>query len=342
MKKAKIKVRVRWSLIALGCGLGMSVGFHSTQAWELLPAQPPIPSNNPQSKAKIELGKKLYFEKRLSKTNEVSCNSCHDVMGNGSDAGPVSSGVKGQKGGRRSPTVWNSAFNTVQFWDGRAKSLEDQAKGPMVNPVEMGMDNHELVIERLSKIEAYKKEFKKAFPDQPTINIEQVAQAIAAYERTLITPNSPYDRFLKGNKKALSPSAKRGMELAKTVGCVACHSGPHFSGPQLKTGFYMKFPMIPGSEYEKKYEITKDLGRYEVTKNEADKNFWRVPSWRNVDLRAPYFHNGRVQTLDEAVRVMGKTQLGKDLTDQEVGDLVSFLKSLTGQRPRQTEPTLPQ
>jgi cytochrome c peroxidase len=313
----------------------------SAYAWEILPASPPIPVDNPMTPTKIELGKKLYFDPRLSKTGQVSCNSCHDVSGSGSDPKSVSTGINGLQGGRHSPTVWNAAFWNVQFWDGRAKTLEDQAKGPMVNPVEMGMENHDAVVGVISKIDGYQKDFKSVFGGEKPITIENVAKAIACYERTLITPDSPFDLYLKGNKKALTPAAKRGMELTKSVGCIACHSGPHFNGPEIPTGFYMKFPTMPGTEYEKKYELAKDLGRFEVTKNEGDKNFWRVPSWRNVELSAPYFHNGKVATLDEAVKVMAKTQLNKDLKGKEVGDIVAFLKSLTGKRSTQAKPTLP-
>ncbi len=335
MKSTNTKLFQR---LLLSCTL---FGAANVSAWEVLPKEAPGLTNSPMSTSKVELGKKLYFDKRLSKTAEVSCNSCHNVMGNGSDGQSVSTGIQGLKGNRRAPTVWNSAFWQVQFWDGRAPSLEEQAKGPLINPIEMGMENHDAVVKRISKIPGYKSEFKKVFGQGDAITIDQVAQAIAAYERTLITPESAYDRYLKGDKKALTASAVRGMNLVKSVGCIACHSGPHFNGPAQAGGFFMKFPLIPGSEYIKKYELDQDLGRYQVTHNEADKNLWRVPSWRNVEITGPYFHNGKVKTLDEAVRVMAKTQLGKDLKKNEVNDIVSFLKSLTGKRPPQTMPELP-
>jgi cytochrome c peroxidase len=311
-----------------------------SSAWEILPSAAPVPADNPMTPQKIELGKKLYFDVRISKTDKVSCNTCHDVTGSGTDNLPVSTGIDGKKGGRNSPTVWNSGFWTVQFWDGRAASLEEQAKGPMINPVEMGMENHEVVIAKIAKDDNYQKAFKEVFGGDKPLTIENTVKAIAAYERTLITPNSAYDKYLKGDKKALSASAVRGMNLAKTVGCLTCHSGPHFAGPlnTMGQGFYMKFPLIPGSVYDKKYELSKDLGRYEATKNDADKNMWRVMSWRNIELTAPYFHNGKVKTLDEAVKVMAKTQLGRDLKPNEVKDIVAFLKSLTGERPVQKAP----
>ncbi len=312
-------------------------------AFEALPSKPPVPADNPITPAKVELGKQLYFDPRLSKDGSVSCNSCHNVMAGGDDNRPNSVGIKGQHGGRSAPTVWNSAFLSVQFWDGRAKSLEEQAKGPLTNPIEMGMDSHALVIERIKKIPGYVDGFKKAFPKDSDITIDHVAKAIATYERTLITTGSPFDRYLKGEKKALSASASRGMNLVQTVGCTSCHSGPNFAGPLLPEGtpFFQKFPVFPGSKYDSQYELTKDGGRAEVTKNAADRGMWRVPTWRNVAVTAPYFHNGAVKTLDEAIRVMAKTQLNKDLKDEEVQDIRSFLESLTGKFPEQKMPKLP-
>ncbi len=309
---------------------------------EIFPTKVPIPADNPQSKAKIELGRKLFFEPRLSKNGKISCNSCHNVMKAGDDGLPRSPGHEGKLGGRNSPTVWNSAFSSVQFWDGRAASLEEQAKGPIVNPLEMGMMNHDLVVELIGKVPAYAKEFDKVFGKGP-VTLDKMVKAIAAYERTLITPNSPYDRFVKGDKKALSESAQRGWRIFGSVGCLTCHSGPMFNGPTLPqgVGFYQKFPLIPNADIEKKYQISEDLGRSLETKNPDEKNMWRVPSLRNVAITAPYFHTGSVPTLDEAVRVMGKVQLGKDLKPEEITDIVEFLKSLTGVAPKQSMPKLP-
>jgi len=301
-----------------------------------------VPDDNPMTPEKIELGKKLFFDPRLSKNNKVSCNSCHNVMKFGDERLPRSPGHEGKLGGRNSPTVFNSAFHSVQFWDGRAPSLEEQAKGPIINPLEMGMANHDAVCEIVDKVPSYHQEFEKVF-GSGKITIDRMVKATAAYERTLITPNSPYDKFINGDKKALNESAQRGWRLVGTVGCTTCHSGPMFDGPPMPmgTGFYQKFPLIAGSDYEKKYHLTKDEGRFEATKNAADKHMFRVPSWRNVARTAPYFHNGEVQTLDEAVRVMAKTQLGKTLKPQEVKDIVAFLTSLNGEIPKQTLPQLP-
>ncbi len=327
-------------LLIIAFIIALTVNSHA--AFEPLPTKAPTVANNPTSLAKIELGKKLFFDPRLSKTGTVSCNSCHNVMSGGEDGRANSFGVLGQLGNRSAPTVWNAAFMSVQFWDGRAATLEDQAKGPITNPTEMGMANHDKAAEKISAVPGYQIEFKKVFGEK-NITIDLVAKAIAAYERTLITPNSPFDRFLKGNKKAISIEAQRGSKLVQTVGCIGCHSGSNFAGPQLQVGqgFYQKFPAFPNENYEKKYQLSEDTGRFSVTKNAADKNMWRVSSWRNIALTAPYFHNGSVKTLGEAVRVMAKTQLNKDLEANEVKDIVAFLESLTGEFPKQTMPRLP-
>lgn len=306
-----------------------------------LPAKPPVPKENPITKAKVELGKQLYFDPRLSKDGTISCNSCHSVSSSGEDNRKNSVGVGGAHGGRTAPTVWNSAYMPVMFWDGRAPSLEEQAKGPMTNPVEMAMESHDAVIARLKNIPEYVKSFQTVFPGENSLSIDNVVKAIATFERTLITPNSPFDKFMKGNKSALSAQAKRGYQLVQDKGCVSCHNGPNFAGPSVAP-LYMKFPVFPGSQYDGKYKLTDDKGRFEVTKQEADKNVFRVPSWRNIALTAPYFHNGSVNRLDEAVRVMLKTQLNKEATDQEVEDIVAFLESLTGEIPKITLPRLPE
>ncbi|MFN7684672.1 MAG: cytochrome-c peroxidase [Oligoflexia bacterium] len=323
--------------------VGLSIPL-TVHALETLPLKAPAPADNPTTAAKVELGKKLYFDARLSANNTVSCNSCHNVQANGDDGSAVSTGIHGQKGGRSSPTVWNSAFLSAQFWDGRAATLEEQAKGPLTNPIEMGMKDHDAVIAKVKAIPGYVKEFEKVFGKKNPVTIDHLAKAIAAFERTLITPDSPVDRYIKGDKKALTEQQVRGMQLVQSVGCVACHMGPNYAGPAglpLGTGFYQKFPMFPDASLEKKYGFTKDLGRYGVTQKDSDKNFWRVPTWRNVARTAPYFHNGAVKTLDEAVRVMAKTQLNRTLKDDEVRDIVAFLEGLNGTYPKILAPELP-
>lgn len=322
----------------------LMTGISNAFALNALPTKIPVPADNPQSPTKIELGKTLYFDPRLSVDGTVSCNSCHNVMADGGDGRPVSAGVRGQRGGRGAPTVWNSAFNTVQFWDGRAPSLEEQAKGPLINPIEMGMSEHAPIVVRIKTIPGYVEMFKKAFGAKgEVITIDNVAKAIASFERTLITPNSPFDLYKKGNKKAMSASAIKGMKLVEEIGCTSCHVGDNFNGEGFKMGegHYQPFPQIPGSKYDAQYEITKDLGRFDVTKDPEDKNKWRVPTWRNVALTAPYFHNGKVKTLDEAVIVMAKTQLDVDLKPDQVADIVAFLNALTGEFPKISMPRLP-
>ena len=315
----------------------------SAAEWQALPGKAPEPADNPTTPAKVELGKMLYHDPRLSSNGVVSCNSCHNVMNGGEDNRAGSIGVRNQVGGRSAPTVWNSAFNSVQFWDGRAASLEAQAKGPVTNPAEMGMKSWDDVIARLKAIPGYPQAFNSAFGSGDVVNVDNVAKAIAAYERTLITPNSPYDQYVKGNQSALTAQQIRGMNTFAEVGCTGCHSGPAFNGPQLPegTGFFMKFPMQSNGVLEAKYDFSVDQGRYDVTKDEADRHLYKVPTLRNIALTAPYFHNGKVTTLDDAVRVMGILQLGKDLPPEQISEITAFLNALTGEFPNITMPRLP-
>jgi cytochrome c peroxidase len=305
-------------------------------AWEALPTKAPEPADNPTTPAKVALGQILYHDPRLSSTGTVSCASCHNTMLGGEDNRPNSMGVNGQTGGRSAPTVWNSAFNTVQFWDGRAASLEDQAAGPVTNPIEMGMKDWDDVVTRLNKIEGYEALFQKAF-GTGAISKDNATKAIAAYERTLITPNSPYDQYIKGDKSALDSQQIKGMEKFSELGCAGCHSGPAFNGP----GTYQKFPMFSNGYFEAQYKISKDLGRQEETKKRSDAHFWKVPTLRNIALTAPYFHNGSVKSLDLAVKLMAKLQLQKDLPKDDIEDIVAFLNGLTGEFPKQKMPILP-
>jgi len=285
-------------------------------ALDAIPNSVPIPMDNPISNAKVELGKQLFFDPRLSIDGTVSCNSCHNVMASGTDSRPTSVGINGQRGGRNAPTVWNAAFLSTQFWDGRAATLEDQAKGP-----------------------GYKEQFDAIFG---AVSYDNMAKAIASYERTLITVNSPFDRHMKGDKTAMSDKAIKGMKRFDTIGCSGCHNGVNFAGPALATGtgFFQKFPVF-NNPLIAKHDLAKDKGRYEVTRDNADINTWRVPSLRNIATTAPYFHNGSVKTLNEAVRVMAVSQLDKKLSDAEVSEIVAFLESLTGEFPAQTMPRLP-
>jgi len=310
--------------------------------WQALPDVAPAPADNPTTEAKVELGKMLFMDPRFSSTGTVACNSCHNVMEGGDDSRTTSMGVHGKTGGRNAPTVWNSAFHSVQFWDGRAALLEDQAKGPVANPVEMGMKDVETAMERVREIPGYKAYFDKAFGEN-SMTVENAAKAVAAFERTLITPNSAYDKYVKGDKKAMTEQQVRGMDTFASSGCTSCHSGAAFNGPQMKLGegFFTRFPTFTDSEYVAKYKLADDKGREEVTGNKADTNMFRTQTLRNITDTAPYFHNGSVNELGEAVRVMAKTQLNKDLSDADVEDIVAFLGALTGEYPEITMPRLP-
>lgn len=317
-----------------------SISAHASE-WQALPLSAPAPADNPTTAEKIELGKALFMDPRFSSTGTVSCNSCHNVMEGGDDSRSVSMGVHGKTGGRNAPTVWNSAFHSVQFWDGRAPLLEDQAKGPVANPVEMGMKDVDTAMDRVKIIPGYKALFDKAFGAN-SMTVENAVKAVAAFERTLITPNSPYDKYVKGDKKAMNSQQVRGMKKFASTGCTSCHSGAAFNGPQMKTGegFYAKFPTF-NNGYATKYKLSEDKGREEVTGKSTDRNMFRVQTLRNITDTAPYFHNGSVKDLDEAVRVMAKSQLNQDLSDKDVNDIVAFLGTLTGEYPEITMPRLP-
>ena len=333
----------RIPILIAGLLTSAAVGAQGTVQWQSLPAAAPAPPDNPTTTGKIRLGKMLFFDPRLSSTGTVSCFSCHNIMEGGDDHRPVSIGVEAQRGGRNAPTVFNAAFLSVQFWDGRAPSLEEQDKGPPANPIEMGMKGLTEVIYRIRLIPGYRPYFEQAFGSGDVVTMDNASKAIAAYERTLITPGSAYDRYVQGDHNALTSQQIRGLDTFAAVGCGSCHQGPNFSGPALPIGqgFFMKFPVYPQSPYVAKYDLMKDLGRYQVTHNPADKNVWRVPGLRNLVYTAPYMHNGSVKSLPEAVRVMASTQLNRSLTEQQVGDITAFLQSMTGRFPQQTMPRLP-
>jgi cytochrome c peroxidase len=272
---------------------------------------------------KVALGKLLFFDKRLSKNHDVSCNSCHDVAKYGVDGTATSTGHKKQRGDRNAPTVYNAGNHVAQFWDGRAATLEDQAKGPVLNPVEMAMKDAAAVEAVVASIPGYEPLFKKAFPEEAKpITYDTIAKAIAAYERTLVTP-SKFDAYLKGDTKALNDAEKAGLSLFISTGCTACHSGEGVGG-----GMYQKLGLVAA------VPNLKDEGRAKVTKQPVDKFFFKVPSLRNIEKTAPYLHDGSLATLDEVVTFMGKYQLGKELKKEEVASLTTFLKSLTGPLPK--------
>lgn len=270
---------------------------------------------------KVALGKMLYHDKRLSKNHDISCNSCHMLDKYGVDSEKTSPGHKGQRGDRNSPTVYNAAMHVAQFWDGRAADVVEQAKGPVLNPVEMAMPGEDQVVTVLKSIPGYEEPFKKAFPgeDDP-ITYQHMADAIGEFERTLVTP-APFDAYMKGDVKALTDEQVAGFDLFVTTGCTTCHAGPGLGGHM-----YQKLGLI--NAYE-----TEDEGRKKVTGKDEDLHVFKVPSLRNVAKTGPYFHDGSIATLDEAVKLMAHHQVGKDLTDDQVKSIVAFLESLTGELP---------
>jgi len=246
----------------------------------------------------------------------------------------TSVGHRWQKGGRNAPTVLNSVFNTAQFWDGRAKDLEEQAGGPMINPIEMA-SSHGHVIEQLKSIPGYHDAFKRAYPGDPDpIAIDNAVQAIAVFEASLITPNAPFDSYLKGDADALTGDQKEGLRLFIDGGCASCHGGINLGGEM-----YAPFGVVekPGADFLP----ADDKGRFEVTKSVDDEYVYKVPTLRNIALTAPYFHTGKAWDLRQAVAVMGTTQLGTQLKDEEVGKITAFLHSLTGEQPKIVYPILP-
>jgi cytochrome c peroxidase len=326
--------------VVLGC-LASSEAWSQTdlmkQAQSLfkpVPNSAPALPDNAATPAKVALGKMLYFEPRLSQSHSISCNSCHMVGMGGVDLQETSLGHRWQHGGRNAPTVYNAVFDIAQFWDGRAKDLEQQAGGPLVNPVEMDMTK-EHVVEQLKGIPGYVAVFAKAFPGAAdSITFDNVSRAIAVFEATLITPNAPFDRYLKGNEKALDTKQKQGLAVFITKGCSACHNGINVGG-----GMYAPFGVVerPGADILP----PADKGRFAVTKTASDEYVFRVPQLRNIALTAPYFHTGRVWDLRQAVAVMGSSQLGTTLSDDEVSQIVTFLGALTGDQPKVTLPILP-
>jgi cytochrome c peroxidase len=277
----------------------------------------------------VELGKKLFFDPRLSKSGFISCNSCHNLSMGGTDNIPTSIGDKWQQGPINAPTVLNSSLNVAQFWDGRASDLKAQAGGPIANPGEMGF-THTLAIGVLESIPAYVREFKQVFGTEK-VDIDQVTTAIAEFEKTLVTPNSRFDQWLLGKKDAINADELAGYTLFKESGCVACHNGPAVGGASFqKMGVVAPYKSTGGAE-----------GRSAVTGKDVDRFNFKVPTLRNVEMTYPYFHDGAVNTLPEAVDVMGKLQLGKTFTTAENAKVVAFLKTLTGDQPNFALPILP-
>jgi cytochrome c peroxidase len=319
-------------------GIGVSIWASAVTAEDAKTATTPTVRNEiikpidavaPKNPSMVELGKKLYFDTRLSKSGFISCNSCHNLSMGGTDNLKTSIGDHWQEGPINSPTVLNSSLNVAQFWDGRAKDLKEQAGGPIANPGEMAF-THELAVSVLESIPQYKDEFKAVF-SKDKIDIGMVTDAIAAFEETLVTPDSKFDQWLKGDDKALTATELKGYELFKTSGCVACHNGPAVGGNS-----FQKMGVVEPYKTDSKAE-----GVAGLTKKDEDRFKFKVPTLRNVELTYPYFHDGAAPTLEKAVVTMGQLQLGKKFTDEEVAQIVAFLKTLTGKQPEFMLPILP-
>lgn len=283
----------------------------------------------PQQEAKIELGKMLWFDPRLSLSGKVSCNTCHDLSTNGADTKPLSIGYAGRKGTVNSPTVFNAEKQIAQFWDGRAKTLAEQATGPITNPLEMAM-TPELAEGVIRSIPGYRPYFEKAFGSKnPTFS--EIAEALAAFETTLTTPNAPFERYLKGDKNALTQQQIDGLKLFRRSGCIRCHSGNLLGGTSFqKVGSVRPYVTDNSSK-----------GRMDVSGKPWDEMMFKVPTLLNVERTAPYFHDGAVQTLPDAVKKMADIQLDMNLSEKQVEEIVAFLESLNGELPKIEKPTLP-
>jgi cytochrome c peroxidase len=327
-------------MLVAGCGkksetssvAAVTVDQAKLQMFQPLPELMPSGTNQITDE-KVSLGRMLYYEPRLSKSQKISCNSCHMLDKYGVDLQPTSDGHKGMKGDRNSPTVYNAAGHFVQFWDGRAADVEEQAKGPVMNPVEMAMPSQKQVIAVLKSMPEYVEAFKKAFPaDKDPINYENMAKAIGVFERKLVTP-SRWDKFLRGDAQALTNEEKAGFNLFMETGCQACHAGAYLGG-----NMYQVIGLV------KPWPDTSDHGREKVTKNVADRMMFKVPGLRNIAETKPYFHNGKVETLEQAVSRMAEYQLGKTVNDGQVRSIVAWLKTLTGEVPAEyiKPPVLPQ
>lgn len=293
----------------------------------------PVPAVPEYPAAKVLLGRTLFHDKRLSRDNTIACASCHDLSKGGVDGRMFSVGVNGAVGSVNAPTVLNAALNFAQFWDGRAASLEEQVAGPVNNPVEMA-SNWPEVIAKLNADPAIRRQFSDIYRGE--ITASNIADAIATFERTLLTTDSPFDRYLRGDEAAINARAKEGYDLFLSLGCASCHQGVNAGG-----NMYQKFGVMAdylGSNQRKRPISDADQGRFNVTKRDEDRHVFKVPGLRNVALTAPYFHDGSANTLEKAVEVMGKFQLGRELSSDEVGSIVAFLNSLTGTVPAVASP----
>ena len=322
------------ALVATGALADAKLLEDARSHFEPVPSDPPEIEGNPLTPEKIDLGRALFFQPRNSASHLISCNTCHNLAIGGDDNQETAIGHGWAKGPRNSPTVLNAVFNVAQFWDGRAEDLKSQAKGPIQAGVEMA-NKPDQVVATLKSIPEYVAMFEASFPlqDDP-VTFDNVALAIEAFEATLLTPGAPFDQFLEGDAKALGSEEKKGLRLFMDKGCVACHRGVNLGGH----GYY-PFGVVekPGADLLP----PGDKGRYQVTKSASDQYVFRSPSLRNVALTAPYFHSGRVWSLEGAVAAMSSAQLGQELADAEIAAITAFLRTLTGEQPTMAYPILP-
>lgn len=307
--------------------LDAQVADKAKKVFKPISADPVVNADNPITEEKVKLGKMLYFDTRLSKDGNISCNSCHNLATGGVDNLPTSPGDNGGFGDRNSPTVLNAAHHFLQFWDGRMKDVEEQAGGPILNPVEMAIPSKEFLVERLEGVDMYKELFASAYPQSNApITYLNVQKAIAAFERTLVTP-SRFDDYLNGESRSLTLAEKKGLKTFMESGCITCHNGAMLGGNSFqKFGQFKEYWHYTGSEHV-------DFGRFAVTGNEADKFMFKVPSLRNVNQTGPYFHDGSVEELAEAINIMAEINLRERLSDDEVESILTFLGSLSGDIP---------
>jgi cytochrome c peroxidase len=341
-----MKTPIRPLLAAIAFGGALAASSHAQeldeaallalaqQIFKPVPSEIPVINDNPVTPAKSELGKMLFFDPRLSRGGTLSCYSCHNLGMGGDDNLPTSVGHGWQKGPRNSPTVLNAVFNVAQFWDGRAEDLKSQAKGPIQAGVEMA--NHpDVVVETLRSIPEYARQFEAAFPGEPDpVTFDNLARAIESFEATLITPGARFDHYLEGKADALSAKETAGLRAFMMKGCMSCHAGVNLGGQAY-------FPFGVFAKPDANVMPRGDRGRFAVTKTESDDYVFRAAPLRNIELTAPYFHSGQVWSLEEAVAIMSSSQLGAELTTQEVDEITAFLRTLTGEQPAITVPILP-
>ncbi len=334
MKTLRICFSVIWFfLLAAAANAGDDLLERAQSMFRPISQSPPALKENPALPEKIELGKMLYFDPRLSASNLISCNTCHNVGMGGVDFQETSVGHKWQKGPRNAPTVLNAVFNVAQFWDGRAPDLKEQAKGPVQASVEMN-NTPSRAVETIKSMPEYVAMFKKSFPgESDPVTFDNMVKAIAVFEATLLTPDSRFDSYLRGNEGALTAAEKGGLKLFIDKGCSGCHGGMNMGG----NGYYA-FGVV---EKPAQDLMAGDTGRFKVTGVRSDEYVFRAPSLRNITLTPPYFHSGKVWDLEDAVAIMGTSQLGISLNPKETGMITAFLKTTTGTQPKIVYPVLP-